>query len=194
MKKNSRECPKGQIKRSSYTRKLKRGSKVHVPSGCIKAQSQSGEKTTTMTKRILAKEARIHKMARQKYGTPKCAKGEIVREGYLKRPSSRSSKKSKQWIKPTCIKKRGKKGSKGKKLFVLKKGELSQFGYHNVHDLSMAERHKALREAIQHEKPLSVYRKLVALSTLSRNTDPALSRTFKADSDWIKTTREYRER
>ena len=44
------------------------------------------------------------------------------------------------------------------------------------------------------EKPLSVMRRLTALSTLSKNTNPKIADVFKDDAEWIKGTKEYMSR
>lgn len=77
--------------------------------------------------------------------------------------------------------------SKGK-LFVLKKGTLE--GYHSY--LSMKDRRAILLKVMSHTKPLSVYRKLVALYVLNKNKP--LGMLFKKDADWVKTTQAYHNR
>ncbi len=173
------DCPKGKIKRVSYTKKTSTGKKIKINEKCIKAMSQSGKKRSDIDKKIMSKEKREHSIARQKFGTPKCKKGEIVKEGYY----------GKSWVAPTCIKARGnskKRGSKGNKLFRLEKGTLSKYGYHDVKNLSKKERRLSLKNAINDMKPLSVRRKLIAISILQKNTNPAMSKIFKEDAEWIK--------
>jgi hypothetical protein len=185
-------CPNGTIKRNSYTRKLSSGKKIKVAENCIKAMSQSGKKRMDLDKKIMSREKREHTIARKKFGTPKCKKGEIIKEGYHKK---KSSKAKGSWVAPTCVKAKGlskKRGSKGKKLFRLEKGTLSQFGYSNVKKMSKQERRQSLKRAVSKIKPLSVRRKLIAVSTLQKNVDPKMAKIFKEDAEWVKNTKEYK--
>ena len=147
-------------------------------------------------KKIIAQKEKIHKRIRQKMGTPHCSKGTILREGYHRRLSSkklRSSIKS-VIVAPTCIQARGlskKRGSKGKPLFVLEKGTLGKYGYHDIEHMTQKERHTALHRALKDMSPLSVYRKLNAVYLVNRNTNPNVSTTFKKDSEWVKKQPEY---
>jgi hypothetical protein len=68
---------------------------------------------------------------------------------------------------------------------------LSKYGYENIKSLSAKERKTALKNAIRDIKPLSVYRRLVALSTLNKNKDTDLYKILKEDSEWIKSQVEY---
>jgi hypothetical protein len=147
-------------------------------------------------KKMIAQKERIHKRIRQEMGTPHCGKGEIIREGYRRRSYSRksgSSVKSAR-VAPGCIQARGlskKRGSKGKQLFILEKGTLGKYGYHDVEHMSQKERHDALHRALKDMSPLSVYRKLNAVYLVNRNTNPNISATFKTDSEWVKKQPEY---
>jgi hypothetical protein len=52
----------------------------------------------------------------------------------------------------------------------------------------MTNRHKALTKGIsQGEKPLSVMRRLIAISTLTKRTLPRASRIYKQDAMWIRS-------
>ena len=139
-------------------------------------------------KEFLAKLARVHTKIRKKFGTPTCKKNEVVREGFI-----RTSRGKKIVVPPTCIKDRGSSG-KGTPLFRLRKGTLSRFGYHNVLKLTKAERQKALRKAIEKLKPLSVFRKLIAVATLNKKINPKLTRLLRDDAIWIQQTRKYLNR
>jgi hypothetical protein len=188
------DCPKGKIMRKSYSRKTSSGKKVKVGSKCIKAQSQSGKKRSSVDKKMMALEKREHTISRQKFGTPKCKKGEIVKEGYHKKKSSRAKG---AWVAPTCIKAKGsskKRGSKGKKLFRLEKGTLGKFGYEDIKHMSKKERRESLKKAVQGMKPLSVRRKLIALRTLNKNVDPKLSNIYDEDQKYVQNTKEYKNR
>ena len=182
-------CPTGMILRKGYTYKSRK-----VPKGCIKAQSQSGKKRVDIDRAIIRRLGKIHATMRKKFGTPSCKRGEIVREGYIRKSRRRSgSGKSgsgrRRQVAPGCIKDIG-LSKKGKQLFVLSKGTLTQYGYHT--DLSEKDRHIALRRALTHIKPLSVYRKLNALYVLNKNRP--LGSLYREDAEWVKTTREYDRR
>ena len=77
-----------------------------------------------------------------------------------------------------------KRNKKSNRIGTLKKGLLAKFGYHNVTQLSLQERHEALKKAIQAYGPLSVFRKLNAVYVYNRKTNPFVARIFKADRDW----------
>ena len=73
---------------------------------------------------------------------------------------------------------------KNRQLFVLKKGELTKYGYHA--DLSEAARHEALKKALSEFSPLSLFRKLNAVYVLNKNRDKKRAAIFKADAKWAK--------
>ena len=79
--------------------------------------------------------------------------------------------------KATCCKK--------KQLIPLRKGTLRKHGYEA--DKSVKQRHAALRKAVKAENWLSVFRKLNAVATYSKNK-PTLHKTFIADRNWVKET------
>jgi hypothetical protein len=80
----------------------------------------------------------------------------------------------------------GAAGKSTKVIGKLKGGMLTKYGYHPVE--AMTNRHKALSKGIsQGEKPLSVMRRLVAISTLTKRTLPRASRIYKQDAMWIRT-------
>jgi len=130
-------CKKGEIWRVGYSRSGKKNSKrVSVKGKCIKATSQTGEKSSVRTKKILAEKRKSHKLSKKKYGTPKCKKGQIVREGFKR--TSKSGKKT--IVAPICVPKKG-LGLKREPLFYLEPGRLSQYGYDDVLNRSELARH-----------------------------------------------------
>ena len=186
------KCSKGEILRKSYTTKT--GKKVK--SNCIEAQSQSGEKSSLYIKKFRSKQLKTHKKAREifkgKYSS-KCKKGEILREGYKRKEytkilSDGTTKKIKsKWISPSCIKSATGKSSKGPKLITITNDyELKDYGYENVKKLSSTNRQKALTKAIKYIKPISLFRKLIALSTLQKNIDPKLHKIFYKDAYFVR--------
>ena len=73
---------------------------------------------------------------------------------------------------------------KSRQLFVLKKGDLTKYGYHA--DLSKDTRHEALKKALGEFSPLSLFRKLNAVYVLNKNRDKKRASIFKADAKWVK--------
>ena len=68
----------------------------------------------------------------------------------------------------------------------LRKGELTSLGY-SVKKSKTA-RHRALVNAVHAYGPLSTFRKLNAISVLTKRTSKGKSKTFKADRNWVKKT------
>lgn len=188
----SKKCPKGEILRKGYTTKT--GKKVK--SDCITAQSQSGKKTSREVKKKLEEEKKMHKKAREMFKgqyPEKCSKGQILREGYKRKsyvktmPNGSRKRIPSTWVAPVCIDSATGKSSKGKKsIVILNDDELKQFGYENVKKLSVADRHKILKKAVKKIKPISLFRKLIAISTLQKNTDPKLHDIFYKDAYYVR--------
>jgi hypothetical protein len=74
----------------------------------------------------------------------------------------------------------------GKGIGPLKKGELGQFGYHNVLKISEAKRHSMLDKAVEKYTALSIFRKLNALYVYTRRSSPGSSAIFFADRNWVR--------
>jgi len=68
----------------------------------------------------------------------------------------------------------------------LKHGMLTKFGYHPVE--AKTNRHKALHRAITKGKefPLNVFRRLMAISTLTKRMAPRAHRIYKQDATWVR--------
>lgn len=73
---------------------------------------------------------------------------------------------------------------KSKQLFVLKKGDLTKYGYHA--DIAESKRHEALKKARNEYTSLSLFRKLNAVYLLNKNRDKKRAAIFKADANWVK--------
>jgi len=185
--KKQSKCEKGYILRKGYSRKTKSGKTIKVKSNCIKATSMSGTKSSDKIKRQLSKLSRQHKKAREMFGTPKCKKGQIIREGYYKKSYvNKSGTKIKgSWVKPRCIRSiTGKKHSK--QITLLEKGTLGKYGYHDVRHKSVDQRRKALQSALKNGVPhLPIMRKLNILSVLFKNKDPSLHSMYKEDFSYV---------
>jgi hypothetical protein len=79
----------------------------------------------------------------------------------------------------------GAAGKSTKVIGKLKGGMLTKYGYHPVE--AKTNRHKALSKGITRgEKPISVMRRLIAISTLTKRTLPRASRIYKQDAMWIR--------
>lgn len=196
-KKSSKKCSKGQILREGY--KTKSGKKVS--SECIKAQSATGKKTSKELKKYIEKKESKQKQSRQKFpkeASSKCGPGQIKREGYYTKSHSSHTKSGKEinvkghWVAPGCINSVLGRSTKGAKLITLmEKDVLKPFGYENIHTMTKAQRQKALKKAIQTIKPLSIYRRIIAIATLNKNKDAKLYEILREDAKWIKTQPEY---
>ena len=81
-----------------------------------------------------------------------------------------------------CIKDRGLPG-KGKRLFVLRKGTLGKYGYKTK--FTVSQRREALRKAVVGESYATVVRKLNAVATLQRNTNPRVYKILRDDMAWV---------
>lgn len=90
-------------------------------------------------------------------------------------------------VKPVPIPDVGAAGKGPKLIGTLKKGMLTQYGYHPVE--AKTNRHKSLSRAISKgkEAPLAVFRRLQAIGTLTKRTLPRASRIYKADAKWIRS-------
>ena len=186
-------CSKGSISRKGYVRHLKNKT-IRVKGSCIKAQSQSGFKRSSMDKKIMTKKKKTYQQIRKRFGSPKCKSGKVLREGYSRKSYTRKSGVfvTSTKVRPGCIKAVGlsrKRGVKGTQLFILEKGTLTKYGYHS--NQSIVERREALKKALKNTKPLSLYRKLNALYVLNKNKNPPLAKLFRNDADWVKSTSEY---
>lgn len=95
-------------------------------------------------------------------------------------------KASSTLVKAACIKNRGLPGKgprSGEGFGPLKEGELSRYGYKARS--SEADRHKALRKAVDVYGALNVFRKLDAVAKLTLRTAPEAHKVFVADRKWI---------
>lgn len=193
------ECPKGYHKRKSYS--SVRGHRVSPR--CVRSQTVYPESSAEFKRKTLRKmRNRLSGFSRKTLGlTKKCPPGMILRapykrrfrntvrrEGYLKRVSGRTvrvhPKKNSTLVEATCIKNRGLPGKQAIGIGPLRKGELIQFGY--SFRLPRETRRKALQKAVKKYGPIGVYRKLNAVSKLSKRTVPDASEVFAGDRNWIR--------
>lgn len=203
--KSKTNCKKGTIYRKSYVRHTKTKN-VKVPGNCIKATSQSGKKTSIITRRVLKSKSRSQSRAKKqtKSKSKSCSKGQIKRAAYERKYSKPEYTKAdgtkvktstaKRVVAEGCTLARGKPGH-GKQMFALEKDVLKPYGYEDVKNKSDLQRHRSLKRALRDGvKPLPLMRRVNALYVLNKNQDPNLASVFKADRDYIKTTDEYKRR
>lgn len=81
---------------------------------------------------------------------------------------------------------RRRKTVRANRIGELKEGSLKKVGYSATKGKTL--RHKAIRKAVKRYGPLSTFRKLNAVSILTKRTAKGKSRTFKADRNWVKKT------
>ena len=119
----------------------------------------------------------------------KCPNTYIKRSSYLTR--------SKTYVHESCIKSRGLPGKtslryggpdKPKGIGPIKKGELGQFGYHHLEQLSKSKRQTSLRKAVRKLGAQKIVRKLGAIRTYLKNTSPQVSNIFYEDQKWVRKT------
>jgi hypothetical protein len=108
----------------------------------------------------------------------KCGKGKIIRKAFTRKSGTK--------VPAICVKDMGKKGKLAKgapRIGPLRKGGLSKYGYSVK--ASETSRKKALTRAIRKNGALPTYRKLNAISKLTRRTSPSVSKTFAKDRNWV---------
>jgi hypothetical protein len=196
-------CPSGYHKRKSYLSLLG----FRVPRRCIRSTSVYRNSSRQFRSKERAKDTRRNKLyipsikslsrkvcppgmierkafARE-YSTAVRQKGYTVRRAtgttYRVYPKARAIS-----VKPQCVKDTGKPGKGAKSpIGPLRKGELHKHGY--SFKLKDDDRRKALRQAVKEFGPLGVYRKLNAVSKLSKSLAPQASNVFKSDRNWVST-------
>lgn len=189
-------CKKGEIYRVGYIRTSKKGSKVYVKGNCIRATSQSGLKRSSIDSKInRTKKVQKH-IARQLFGAPRCGPGEILKDGYKRSSYTKKSGTTvpSTWVGPTCVKSATGSSKKGTKLFNLARDDLKPFGYEDVANKTVEQRHRALNRALKEYDALPLMRKLNALRVVNKNRNPSLSKKFENDANYIKTTKKYASR
>jgi len=140
---------------------------------------------------IISSQKKAKKMTKGK-GDNKCPPGQVLRSAYI----SHSGKP----VPSKCIEKRGKSDNTNANVVVLHKGRLAQYGYFDVTNMKQVDRRNALIKALngegnkmKHEGKtgkawLSIFRRLIYMGTLTKNTDPLRSKIFRKDAYWLKKT------
>ena len=172
-------CPNG-TRKNPVTKKCE--SIKDKPKKTVTKKKKGQTKLTTST--VPKKPKRIIKRKKLK-----CPSGMIVRDGYTRKGFTKKNGTRISTIKvpSTCIKSRGLPGKTrdrfkdGKGIGPLKKGELGKHGYHKVKELGIRKRRKALRGAVEEFTALTIFKKLGAIRTYSKNTNPEVSRIYLDD-------------
>jgi hypothetical protein len=186
------------IKRRGYTA-TRRGKKIRVKPSCITATSIRKNKRSDQDIAYLRKRKNIQTRIGKKYGHVSCPSGHIERAGFTRKGYARKAyvRKSGAYVRKAnvrpsevpsvCVVDVGTLGHGYKIPTVLAKGDLKKFGYYDVKNMSQEDRLVALKKAKEHMKnPLSLYRKLVILSTMNKRVNPSLAKIFRNDAAWVK--------
>jgi hypothetical protein len=115
-----------------------------------------------------------------------CKKGQIVRSKYTRKSyrNKNGTLVKKTVVPATCINDQGNPG-KGPKLFTVKKGDLTKYGYSLKNKATL--RRKSLKNSNKKIDKNTLIRKLNALSILQKNTNPVYSRKAKYDMKWVQS-------
>jgi len=96
-------------------------------------------------------------------------------------------KKQKQTNLPMSSRSRSRKSPV--KIPIRRIDALGSFGYHDIKHKSALARHRALNAAVRSKGALDVIRRLSALATVTKNTQPTLSRKIRADQRYVSRRR-----
>jgi len=150
----------------------------------------------------------VKDLSKRKVG--RCPGTEIIRKGYYRKGYYRTSPSGKRihiksvYVKPKCVrdlvtppkkKPRVPKSMeflsmpKNVQITIFNKGKLTDYGYSSK--LPTTVRRNALKKSIKIFGSLSVYRKLIAVKVLNKNTNPTISKKFGSDANWIKKNYEF---
>jgi hypothetical protein len=202
-------CPGGFILRESYRSK----SGKCVAARCVRKTGIMSGKSSNRTARLLKKadERALHALRLSKkagLNVPmNCPKGMTMRRGYTRRSYNRRTgiHVRHALARPACIKTRGKqiknKNQNKASIIILDPDDhyLSEYGYFDVENKSIEERHLSLHKLINHFIPIKgematynyVIRALNARYILNRNTNRKTASIFKKDQRAI--SKEYKK-
>lgn len=196
-------CPEGFHKRSGYTRK-NTGTKVGAR--CVRSTTTKKETSKEFKKSVTAKQTRRLKKllpSIKSLQRKACPPGMIERKEYarkyttaiLEQGYTKKTKLGKEitivphkgsitFVAPKCVKDVGLPGKGLQTIGPLRQGELSKYGYGAMKP--EAQRHEALKEAIQEYGGLGVWRKLNAVANLTERSIPKAHKIYVEDKDWVK--------
>jgi hypothetical protein len=185
------ECPEGFRKRAGYKTKTGKYSKpICVRSTSKHEETRYSAKLVPSIKSLSRKVCPPGMIERKAYARRYSTA--VLQEGFKKKTRSgrtvtiKPHKRGITIIQPKCIKDTGLPGKGTQRIGPLRKGELSKYGY--TLKISVSQRRKALKKAIDEFGALGVYRKLDAVSKLTSRTIPEASKEFEKDRDWVKET------
>ena len=114
-----------------------------------------------------------------------CPKGAVLRKGFVRRSYIRSNgaRISRALVKSICVNDLGLPGKGPKLIGKLKKGKLIKYGYRSA--LSDIARHRSLGKAIKSKGKGVTIRRLNAIRTLTKNTNPKISKIYDQDLRWV---------
>ena len=146
--------------------------------GCPFSSEQKGGYSKRVTKLILLEKDLKSERASKLTKTQglKCPKGKIIRRAYIT--------KTGKIVGSVCVKDTGAPG-KSKRSIILESEIFSKFGYKHVTKLSKKQRHEALAKAVLRYGFVTVIKRLVALSNLTKRTHPNFSKKIKNDQEWL---------
>ncbi len=170
------------IVRKAYTRRSPSGKLIKVKAKKIKSTRGLPGKLSKIEKKKSKKMSTRKKgYNKEMFVNKKCPPGYISRTGYV---AIRNGKPIA--IKTECVEDRGKKGKSKIRTRGLEYYDLGVFGYKNINSMKAGPRHKALASAVKKYGHLSVFRKLILLSTVNKNTNKSLSQKFRRDANWVR--------
>ncbi len=177
----SGSCSAGFHPRKAYT--VKRTG-TRVGPRCVRATTRNEPRSEFLRRTRQRMSLRLRSFRKSRRGVTACPPGKIVRDAYVRIRSG-----ARQYVPASCITNVGNPGkglpSGAPGIGALRKGDLSQFGYDDVVNMSQGRRHLALAAAVREYGSLTVWRKLNAVYIYTRRTSPSSSAIFKADRDWI---------
>jgi hypothetical protein len=197
-------CPAGYHKRKGYTT----SAGTYVPPRCVKAATTHSESSIEFRKREERKRTRrirLHIPSIKSLTRKNCPPGMIPRKAYVRKYTTavrkqgftvkRSSgkvyrvypKSKDMMVESRCVKDLGLPGkgpTNGKGIGPLHKGELARYGY--SYAASEAQRHAALKAAVEKYGQVGVYRKLDAAAKLMMRTVPKAAAVFRVDREYVR--------
>lgn len=182
-------CPEGFHKRSGYKTKTGKYSKARCVHSTTKHKGTSKKAKLIPSIKSLSRKACPPGMIERKAYARRYSTA-VLQEGFKKKTRSgrtvtvKPHKRRSTLVESKCVKNTGLPGKGPQSIGPLRKGELSKYGY--TLKISQAQRHKALKKAINEFGALGVYRKLDAVAKLTSRTIPEASKQFEGDRDWVK--------
>jgi hypothetical protein len=193
-------CPANYILRNSYKTASGKCSQTRCirKTGLLKGKSSEKAERSFKASKERSKKALKMSIKRNLNVNTRCNTGQVLRRGYTRRSYNRKKGAQTHYrhslIAPGCIIKRGKskriRGEPSTRIFIDEDDHfLSEYGYHDVETKSKEERHQALHKLISHFLPIKgematynyIIKALNARYIVNKNTNPKVSRIFKAD-------------